>query len=170
MRRCAGRCSLSEMAKETYMYLKEPVRAILINRPYITVRPLYRSVTWQKQWRSMARVVQSIELKLWGFRSAECGFKSLSWHLCPWARYFTVIALFSRWDIQPSVPCARIGSACQRTQNIHSREYIVLVRGVSVCLSKNLDTQFFNFQQNFDTLYQIPANNVFFSKRNLSSK
>ena len=27
-----------------------------------------------------------------GANSQECGFESRSWHLCPWARYFTIIA------------------------------------------------------------------------------
>ena len=35
---------------------------------------------------------KSTEFKLWWFCSAECGFESRSWHLCPWARHFTIIA------------------------------------------------------------------------------
>ena len=38
------------------------------------------------------RVDKSTELKLWCFCSAECGFESRSWHLCPWARHLTMIA------------------------------------------------------------------------------
>ena len=38
------------------------------------------------------RVNKSTELKLWCFCSAECGFESRSWHLCPWARHLTKIA------------------------------------------------------------------------------
>ncbi len=46
-------------------------------------------------------VLKSIGLKLWCFWSAEWGFMPQSWHLCPWARYFTIIALSFRWDIKP---------------------------------------------------------------------
>ena len=37
------------------------------------------------------RAEKSTELKLWCFCSVECGFESLSWHLCPWARHLTLI-------------------------------------------------------------------------------
>ena len=40
----------------------------------------------------LGRADKSTEFKLWRFCSAECGFESRSWHLCPWARHFTVIA------------------------------------------------------------------------------
>ena len=45
-----------------------------------------------KQIGCRGRVDKNTELKLWCFCSAECGFESWSWHLCPWARHLTIIA------------------------------------------------------------------------------
>ena len=45
------------------------------------------------------RAVKRICLKC--FWSAECGFKSQSCHLCPWARLLTIVASLFGWDVKP---------------------------------------------------------------------
>ena len=40
----------------------------------------------------LGRAEKSTKLKLWCFCSAECGFESRSWYLCPWARHITILA------------------------------------------------------------------------------
>ena len=44
------------------------------------------------------RADKSTWLKLWWFCLAECGFEAQSWHLCPWARHFTIFAVSFGWD------------------------------------------------------------------------
>lgn len=75
----------------------------------------------------------STGLKLWCFCSAECGFESRSRHLDPWARYFTRIALSSKWDIKPKVPCTSIDSAHRRTQHTYTERV-----GVNPCVASTI--------------------------------
>ena len=87
------------IAKESSLEKNEaPGRTVTVSLPALirsaSSSPFLGNGPWTQRHEQRVSLPSGLEyqIQLLVVKSSECGFESRSWHVCPWARYFTIIA------------------------------------------------------------------------------